>query len=286
MAGEFYLGDTGLSPLSDIHTQVAGGLAQLTGAGAPQAADVAASFGNIAFSVNSALDGVSQSRMGTIQTTKTSSDTIAELLGKAQQMYAQGDMASADKLKAAAEALSAQGQGGSSGGGAATGGASGAASGGSPAGAAGGGQAGGDTAGQMVSQIGQQIGQAAQSVTQPLQGLAQGLQQLPQQVMQGVQGIVQAATGAAGGAAGAAGGASLGGPSAAEAKGDHESPRDDEERRDSSPPKDDAAPPSNTQSDDARQGADSAGGRAPVDGSTGGPVGGQPAQTRPQQSPL
>jgi len=70
MGGKFTLDSAGLSPLADIHSQVADGLSQLTGAGAPQAADVARSFGNIAFAVNTALDGVTQSRGSTIQTTK------------------------------------------------------------------------------------------------------------------------------------------------------------------------------------------------------------------------
>src|SRR5688572_26891723 len=203
MSGQFYLDDTGLSPLSEIHAQVAGGLSQLTGAGAPQAAEVAQSFGNIAFSVNNALDGVLQSRTGTIGATKSSSETIADLLKQAQALYVKGDMASADKLKAAAETMASQGGGAP---GAAPGGAGAGAGGGAARGAAAapGPAGGGDMAGQMVSQIGQQVGQAASSVGQAVTGLAQGLTQLPQQVMQGVQGIVQSATGAAGSAAGAA----------------------------------------------------------------------------------
>src|SRR5687767_11004227 len=147
MSGQFYLDDTGLSPLSEIHAQVAGGLSQLTGAGAPQAAEVAQSFGNIAFSVNNALDGVLQSRTGTIGATKSSSETIADLLKQAQALYVKGDMASADKLKAAAETMASQGGGaqGSAPGGAGAGGgaARGAAAAPGPAG-------GGDMAGQMV----------------------------------------------------------------------------------------------------------------------------------------
>jgi hypothetical protein len=210
MSGQFYLDDTGLSPLSEIHAQVAGGLSQLTGAGAPQAAEVAQSFGNIAFSVNNALDGVLQSRTGTIGATKSSSETIADLLKQAQALYVKGDMASADKLKAAAETMASQG-GGAQGGGAPSGAAAGGAGTARAAAAAPGPAGGGDMAGQMVSQIGQQVGQAASSVGQAVTGLAQGLSQLPQQVMQGVQGIVQSATGAAGGVAGGVGGAAAGG---------------------------------------------------------------------------
>ena len=88
MGNEFSLDSAGLTPLADLHSQVATGLSQLAGAGAPQTDAVAQSFGNIAFAVNTALDGVTQSRASTISTTKSSSDTIAELLNKAHQMYA------------------------------------------------------------------------------------------------------------------------------------------------------------------------------------------------------
>lgn len=286
MSGQFYLDDTGLSPLSEIHAQVAGGLSQLTGAGAPQAAEVAQSFGNIAFSVNNALDGVLQSRTGTIGATKSSSETIADLLKQAQALYVKGDMASADKLKAAAETMASQGGGapggapGASAGGAAAPGAG--AAGGVAAGAPGG----GDMAGQMVSQIGQQVGQAASSMGQAVTGLAQGLSQLPQQVMQGVQGIVQSATGAAGGAGGAAtGGAGSSGdrsPTGIVPEKNADDERDDERREDRE--RDGAAPgrPSTGAVPDAAPatGDGTGGGRAPV-----GAVPDQkaePAQTRPQ----
>lgn len=49
MGGEFSLDSAGLTPLADIHTHVADGLSRLTGADAPRTADVARSFGNIAF---------------------------------------------------------------------------------------------------------------------------------------------------------------------------------------------------------------------------------------------
>lgn len=282
---DFYLNDAGLSPLSQIHAEVAGGLSQLTGAGAPQAADVAQSFGNIAFNVSNAVDGVLQSRGGTIDTTKTSSQTIGDLLTRAQQMYAKGDMAGAEKLDAAAKAL----QEGSAGG-AGTGGAGGAA-GGAGAGAAAAGSAGGggDMMGQMVGQIGQQVGQAAQAMSQGVSGLAQGLSQLPQQVMQGVQGIVQAATGAAGGGAlGGAAGAGVGEkpptgivPEDSPAKdGKDEKDGEREKDRDADKPPTGIVPDRSPATDQAAPGASAnPGGRAPVESTP-------PAQTRPQQSPL
>lgn len=287
MSGQFYLDDTGLSPLSEIHAQVAGGLSQLTGAGAPQAAEVAQSFGNIAFSVNNALDGVLQSRTGTIGATKSSSETIADLLKQAQALYVKGDMASADKLKAAAETMASQG-----------GGAPGGAPGGAAAGGPGAGAArataaapapsgGGDMAGQMVSQIGQQVGQAASSMGQAVTGLAQGLSQLPQQVMQGVQGIVQSATGAAGGVAGGVGGAAAGGAGQSGDKpptgivpdkfdDDDRQGRKDSEKDGAAPGK----PPAGAVPDATATGEGAGPGRPPV-----GAVPDQkaePAQTRPQ----
>jgi len=287
MSGQFYLDDTGLSPLSEIHAQVAGGLSQLTGAGAPQAAEVAQSFGNIAFSVNNALDGVLQSRTGTIGATKSSSETIADLLKQAQALYVKGDMASADKLKAAAETMASQG-----------GGAPGGAPGGAAAGGPGAGAArataaapapsgGGDMAGQMVSQIGQQVGQAASSMGQAVTGLAQGLSQLPQQVMQGVQGIVQSATGAAGGVAGGVGGAAAGGAGQSGDKpptgivpdkfdDDDRQGREDREKDGAAPGK----PPAGAVPDATATGGGAGPGRPPVGAIPDQKA--EPAQTRPQ----
>jgi type VI protein secretion system component VasK len=179
---EFYLHDTGLGPLSKIHNQVS---SQLGALASPQVADVATSLGNIAFGVNTALESVMQSRSGAHQSTQKASDTIADLLNQAQQLYVKGDLAGADKLKAAAEALESQQAAGGSGTAAAASG-------------AGGGGGGGDMMGQVMGQL----GQLAQTMTQPLQGLAQPLQQIPQQVMQGVQQAVQQATQAAGGLGG------------------------------------------------------------------------------------
>lgn len=268
MTGEFHLDSSGLTPLSDIHSQVADGLTQLAGAGGPRAADVARSFGNIAFAFNTALDGTTQDRMSTIETTKGASDTIADLLKKAHQMYLQGDEQGGDKLKAAAEALQAS-EGGASGSAGGAGGSTG--SGATGAGAAGGGGA--EMASQMASQVGQQVGQMAQGLAQSVQGLAQGLTQLPQQIMQGIQGIGGSATKEAGFAGGAA-------HDAARAVEDKDGKPDDkkaEERRgqQSTPPAHD---------DGAQPGRAADGGRAPVPPPTAERP--QPAQTRPQQSPL
>ncbi len=282
MGGEFHLDSSGLSPLSDIHSQVAQGLGQLVSGGGPQSADVAKSFGNIAFGLNSALDGASQSRLSTIQSTKTSSDTIGELLNKAHQMYLQGDQQGADKLKAAAEALQASEGGGASGAGSAGGstgaGATGAGAGG--AGAAGGGGA--EMAGQMATQVGQQVGQLAQGLAQSVQGLAQGLTQLPQQIMQGIQGI----GGSAAQGAGSAGGTAHDAVKAAEEKALEDRDKDKDGKPDDNNAEEQrgrhSAPPPH--SDGAQQGSNTDGGRAPVPPPPAERP--QPAQTRPQQSPL
>jgi len=272
MGGRFTLDGTGLTPLADIHSQVATGLSQLTGAGAPQAADVARSFGNIAFSVNNALDGVTQSRGNTLQATKGSSDTIAELLGKADALYAQGDEEGAAKLKAAAETL--EGAGPAGGGGAGAGGVG--AGGGAGAGAAGGGGA--EMAGQMASQVGQQVGQIAQGMAQSVQGLAQGLTQLPQQIMQGIQGM----TGSAGKGADAA---EL--TKAGEERADADHSPDAEEREEAEAEakraEEERAQQRSNHPEGAQPGAAAETGPAPVAPAPERP---QPAQTRPQQFSL
>jgi uncharacterized phage infection (PIP) family protein YhgE len=262
MSGEFTLDSAGLSPLADIHSQVADGLSQLAGAGAPQAADVSRSFGNIAFAVNNALDGVTQSRASAFQTTKGASETIKELLGRADQMYAQGDQEGAAKLRAAAEAL--DGSGGTGGAGSAGGAAGGTGAGGAGAGsgASGGGA---EMAGQMASQVGQQVGQVAQGMAQAVQGLAQGLTQLPQQIVQGIQGIAGSATK----------------ESDAAAKDDEAKADDPEERkREEAAAAEKRDQQSPTQTESARQGPAADGGRAPVPPPTAERP--QPAQTRPQ----
>ncbi|MEU0498721.1 type VII secretion target [Mycobacterium sp. NPDC006124] len=274
MGGPFTLDGNGLAPLAQIHSQVASGLSQLTGPGGPQAADVAKSFGNIASSVNDALDGVTQSRGNTLQATKGSSDTIAELLGKADQMYAAGDEEGAAKLRAAAEAL--EGPGGAAAAGGAAG--PGAAAGGAGAGAAGGGGA--EMAGQMASQVGQQVGQLAQGMAQSVQGLAQGLTQLPQQIMQGIQSM--------------AGSAGKGTDAEALAKAAEEKTGTDEDRdADEREREEDAAKRAEEEraqqrppawADGAQPGRTTESGPAPV--APPAPERPQPAQTRPQQFSL
>ncbi|GLP79951.1 type VII secretion target [Mycobacterium antarcticum] len=264
MAGEFSLDGAGLTPLADIHSQVANGLSELTGAGAPQTSGVAESFGNIAFAVNTALDGVTQSRAGTFQATRGSSDTIAELLTKAHQMYQQGDQQGAEKLRAAAEALEGTPGAGGAGG----------TAGGADTGTAAGGGA--DMAGQLAGQVGQQLGQFAQGMAQSVQGLAQGLTQLPQQIMQGVQGIVDSASK----------GAESDTAKTDDAKSDDEKAadrdREDAEKRAEEQRAQPDTPPA--QNESARPGQSADAGRAPVPTPTPEPP--QPAQTRPQQSPL
>lgn len=270
MAGEFSLDGAGLTPLADIHSQVANGLSELTGAGAPQTSGVAESFGNIAFAVNTALDGVTQSRAGTFQATKGSSDTIAELLAKAHQMYQQGDQQGAEKLRAAAEAL--EGTPGAGG----AGGTAGATSRGGTGATGTAADGGAEMAGQLASQVGQQLGQFAQGMAQSVQGLAQGLAQLPQQVMQGVQGIVDSASK----------GAESDAAKNDDAKSDDEKAadrdREDAEKRAEEQRAQRDTPPA--QNESARPGQSADAGRAPVPTATPEPP--QPAQTRPQQSPL
>ncbi|TFV54487.1 ESX-1 secretion-associated protein, partial [Mycobacterium sp. PS03-16] len=180
----------GLRQFSRTHSEIAAGVTQLLG-GAPTAASLEATHGQIAFAVQNALKDVLGARQGTLQTTARSGDKISELLQKAASAYDKGDEQSAGKIKGTMEGAGAPGGG-------AQGGA------GNPASAATG------ALGQMMGQV----GQMGQQVGGSVQGLAQGLAQVPQQIMQGVQGIVQSATGAAG--AGAEGGA-LGGAAGAAA---------------------------------------------------------------------
>jgi hypothetical protein len=190
MTEEFHLDGDGLSPFSNLHDEVATGLSQLTGPGAPVAAEVASTFGNIAFGVNTALDATSQSRLDTFGATRTAGDTISALLQEANRRYAAGDQAGADSLRSAAAAMQNDVEGQTSGtSGGAAGGPSVTSGGGS------GGGSGGSGGGEMIGQIGQQVGQA---VTQGVSGATQGLSQIPQQIAQSVQGLVQAVSGAGG----------------------------------------------------------------------------------------
>jgi hypothetical protein len=185
MTEEFHLEDGGLAPLSNLHDEVATGLSQLTGPGAPVAAEVATTFGNIAFGVNTALDAASQSRLDTFGATRKAGDTISTLLQEANRRYAAGDQAGADSLRSAAAAM----QDGSAGQASGTSGGTASGSSGSSGGGGGGG------GGEMVGQIGQQVGQA---VSQGVSGVTQGLSQIPQQIAQSVQGLVEAVSGAGG----------------------------------------------------------------------------------------
>lgn len=269
MGGEFSLDSAGLAPLADIHSQVADGLSQLAGADGPQSADVARSFGNIAFAVTSALDGVTKTRSSTIEATQRASDTIKELLATADELYAQGDQEGAAELRAAAEMLDDSGAAG----GAGPAGAVASTGPGGPTGAGAAGGGGAELAGQMASQVGQQVGQFAQGMAQSAQGLAQGLAQLPQQIMQGVQGIVESATKGAGSDAANADDGTAGDPD--DRKKDQAEKRAEDQRAQQQP----APPPS----DGAQPGRPADGGPAP-EPPPGKPA--QPAQTRPQQLPL
>ncbi|MCW2555004.1 MAG: hypothetical protein JWR78_4785 [Mycobacterium sp.] len=269
MGGEFSVDDAGLAPLADIHAQVADGLSQLAGAGGPQAADVARSFGNIAFAVNTALDGTSQSRTSAFQTTRAASETINELLTTADRMYAEGDDEGAAKLRAAAEAMEGSGIAGA--------GSTGSAGGGGTGAAAGGGGA--ETAGQMAGQVGQQVGQIAQGLAQSAQGLAQGLTQLPQQIMQGVQGIVESATKGTGSDAAEANEAKAAEDKAADSEDRKKAEAEEAAKREEQQRGQQHAAP--TETDGAQPGHGDDGGRAPVPRPAPEPP--QPAQTRPQQ---
>jgi hypothetical protein len=257
----------GVKSLGQIHDQVSAAVSQLGGL-SPASGDAEAAYGTISSAFTSALGQALPSRDGTFAATSASSETIGKLLHAAAQAYEQGDQANAEKLKAAADALA-----GSSG----TSGAGGAGSQGGGAGSAGTGSAGGggaEMAGQMASQVGQQVGQIAQGMAQSVQGLAQGLTQLPQQIMQGVQGIVESAT--------------KGGAGSDEAK-DDEATSDEDKDKDGKPDEKRAeerrsqqAPP--THQEGAQPGRAADGGRPPVPPPAADRR--QPAQTRPQQSPL
>jgi hypothetical protein len=105
MTGKFYLDGAGLSPLSDIHTDVAGGLSQLTGTGAPQANEVAQSFGKIASQLSAALGGTIQSRAGALRTTEQAGHALAGKLKKAHHMYTGGDEHGAADIKSTMKAF-------------------------------------------------------------------------------------------------------------------------------------------------------------------------------------
>ena len=181
MTERLFVQTDGVLSYAEIHDQVASGLSQLIGAGADGAAAVRTTHGPIAAAVDAALSGVLGTRQGTMQTTATSGTTIGEILKNAARLYDEGDLQGAEKLRAAAEAMT--GGAGSSGG-----------AGGTPAGGTGAASSGGEMMGQMLGQVGQQVGQLGQS----LSGLTQGLQQIPQQVMQAVQQATQAAQSGAG----------------------------------------------------------------------------------------
>lgn len=98
MSGEFTLDSTGLAPLSNLHTEVADGLAQLAGVSAPATAEVAQSFGTIAFGVNNALANASQSRVDTLGAAGSAGNAISDILRAADAKYAAGDQAAEDRL--------------------------------------------------------------------------------------------------------------------------------------------------------------------------------------------
>lgn len=185
--------------------------------------DLASSHGTIGFPMQNALDGASSARNGALGATQVAASRMSELLGKASQAYARGDLDAAERLKAQADALG----GGKS--------AAGGGAGGSEAASSG---AGG--AGQVMGQFSQMPGQMMQSVTQPLQGLAQAVTQVPQQAMQGVQGIVEAAMQAGGGGGEAA--LAAGGTGAEEAvkAADHQGAGDGRDDAQDGEKKDDA----------------------------------------------
>jgi hypothetical protein len=235
MTGDLSVQTDGVRSYAQMHEQVAAGLSQLMGAGAPDAIGVQTSHGTIASAVNTALSSVLGSRHGTMQTTATTGDTIRELLQKAAALYERGDEEGGDKITAAAEALqNAEGDGAAGGG--SPGGAS-------PGGAQGGAAQGGDMVGQMLGQAGQLIG----SLTQPLQGLMQSATQLPQQAMQGIQQAV--------------GAAAQGGSESAELSVDDKPEREEKERGSDST--EDQTPSSDSAATGAAPGQSAGTGRAP-----------------------
>jgi hypothetical protein len=88
-----------------MHDDVAARLSEVIGAAAPEAVGVETTHGPIASAVSAALSQVLGIRHNTLQATSTSAQTISELLQKAARLYEQGDLQSAEKLKAAAETM-------------------------------------------------------------------------------------------------------------------------------------------------------------------------------------
>ncbi|MCK0173097.1 MULTISPECIES: ESX-1 secretion-associated protein [Mycobacteriaceae] len=107
MSGPLNVQTDGLRQFSQTHSDVASRVSQLV-SGAPTAAGVETTHGPIASAVQSALSDVLGSRTGSLQNTATSGNTISGLLRKAAQMYDDGDREGAAKVRAAAEAMSAQ----------------------------------------------------------------------------------------------------------------------------------------------------------------------------------
>ncbi|MET0456769.1 MAG: type VII secretion target [Mycobacterium sp.] len=192
MADQFSVQTADVRTNAAKYDQVVATLSQVMGAGAPQSAAVATSQGQIASPVIGALDQVLGSRQATLQATSTSSQTIGDLLRRAAQMYDEGDVAGAERLRAAADALAdPEGTNGTDSQRASTDSErasterdDGTSTGSSSAGA--------DQAGQLAGQVGQQVGQLGQAIGQAVAGLVQGLTQLPQQIVQGVQSATQA----------------------------------------------------------------------------------------------
>ncbi|MCH9730092.1 MAG: ESX-1 secretion-associated protein [Actinomycetia bacterium] len=158
----------GVRTLGGIHTGVAAGLGALAG-DAPGSGEVAMSHGAIASGVNSALANTLGARSGSMASTRSSAERLAELLRQAALAYERGDQRGGEAIKAAADAIAGGG----------TPAAAGAATSAGSTGAT-------DAIGQVVSQLGQ-VGQLPQQLGTPLAALAEPLQQLPQQMMQGVQ---------------------------------------------------------------------------------------------------
>jgi hypothetical protein len=104
MTGGFHLESGGLSPLSDIHTEVANGISGLT-AGTPEAGELAQAFGTIGSNLGNYLGGALESRGGAFKTTQELGHDLAGKLKKAHQMYLGGDEQSAQDIRSAAKAF-------------------------------------------------------------------------------------------------------------------------------------------------------------------------------------
>ncbi len=94
----------GVRSLGDIHAGVATGLGSLADS-APGSAGVAMSHGTIASGVDAALTAALGSRSAAITITRSSAETLSELLHQAALAYERGDQRGGAAIEAAADTI-------------------------------------------------------------------------------------------------------------------------------------------------------------------------------------